>query len=271
MLPFAIESVLAQQRGDFELVVICDGAPPATGECARHFAAGDPRIQVRDLAKGERHGELHRDEVLSSARGTYVCQIADDDLWFPNHLEEMSVLLAHCDFGNLTQTNVSPNGQLSPFVYDLSQQRTVERMLDEDFNFFGPTVSGYRLDVYRRLSERWGPAPREIWSDLYMWRKFLRAPGVRAETRHVITSLSFPTPHRRDWSIADRRTENEFYAAMLKTAAGRSQLRADAMRALAARAVEQEIDILKLRRKSYLYRATAKVHRILRQLLARIG
>ena len=271
MLPFAIQSVLAQQRRDFELLVICDGAPPETGQCARGFAETDRRVRVFDLAKGERNGELHRDAALSSARGIFVCQIADDDLWFPDHLDEMALLLDQCDFGNLTQTEVPPDGRLAPHVHDLSHRPTVARMLRDDFNFFGPTVCGYRLDAYRRLDERWFPAPRNIWSDLYMWRKFLRATHVRAGTRHVITSLSLPTPQRRDWTIAERRAESERYAALVKSATGRSQIRADALRNAAVRMVDQEFEIIALRRKRYVHRAAGKARGILHGLVRRGG
>jgi glycosyltransferase involved in cell wall biosynthesis len=266
LLPFAIQSVRDQQRRDFELLVICDGAPPATAECARRIAATDPRIQVFDLPKGGRNGELHRDVVLAHARGGFVCQIGDDDLWFPDHLDEMALLLEHCDFGNLTHTAVMPDGRLLPYVYDLAHKPTVERMLHDHFNFFGPTVSGYRLEAYRRLEERWHPAPRDIWTDLYMWRKFLRAPHVTAGTRHVITSLDLAAAQRRGWSMAQRQAETERYAALVKTVAGRSQLRADAFRAANARSVDQEFQLCALERKRYLHRAFAKARRILHRI-----
>ena len=41
MLPFAIESVLAQSVHEFELLIICDGAPPETIACARDYAGRD--------------------------------------------------------------------------------------------------------------------------------------------------------------------------------------------------------------------------------------
>src|SRR5258706_16399884 len=78
LLPYAIASVLAQEREDFELLVVCDGAPPATVEYAREAAARDRRIRVNAHPKGERNGEAWRHQALEQARGTYVCQIADD-------------------------------------------------------------------------------------------------------------------------------------------------------------------------------------------------
>ena len=45
-LPMAIDSVLAQSVADFELLVICDGAPPETVACAEDYARRDPRVKV---------------------------------------------------------------------------------------------------------------------------------------------------------------------------------------------------------------------------------
>ena len=58
--------------------------------------------------------------------------------------------------------------------------------------FFGPTVAGYRLSAYRRLAEKWSPAPPNLHSDLYMWRKFLSAENMKVGSRFTITSLVLP-------------------------------------------------------------------------------
>ena len=110
MLPFAIESVLAQSVLEFELFIICDGAPPDTVACARDFARRDTRVKVFPFPKGQRHGEAHRHTVLEGAAGRYVAQIADDDLWFPDHLAELEILLSKSDFGNLLHVFLQPDG-----------------------------------------------------------------------------------------------------------------------------------------------------------------
>jgi hypothetical protein len=63
-LPFAIESVLAQTVKEFELFVVCDGAPV---HCAREYSGRDPRIKVFDFPKGERLGEGHLHSALMAA------------------------------------------------------------------------------------------------------------------------------------------------------------------------------------------------------------
>lgn len=218
MLPLAIESVLAQTVTDFDLVVICDGAPPETAACAAEYAARDVRVRVLDLPKGERHGEAHRHRVLAEAdevERPLVAQLADDDLWFPEHLAELDRLLAEVDFGNLLQARLTPDGAVAVHHGDLADPRTRERMRTERFNFFGPSVAGYRLAAYRRLVHGWEPAPPDLWSDLYMWRAFLDTPGLRLATRFSVQGVSLPAAERTDADLAERAAESRRVAAGL--------------------------------------------------------
>jgi glycosyltransferase involved in cell wall biosynthesis len=225
MLPYAIESVLAQGRQDFELIVICDGAPQASVDCAEAFAARDPRIQVRAYPKGERIGEAYRHEVLAQARGMYVCQIADDDLWFPEHLREIEVLLREFEFGNLAEVHVRPDGELHLLAGDLARPRIREAMRSQPFNFFGPSAVGYRLATYRRLPVGWSPAPAtERWSDLYMWRKFLALPELVCGSRVAFTGVHFPASTRRDWPLEKRGEEVRTWAERIKDPAARDRI-----------------------------------------------
>src|SRR4051812_24050128 len=127
MLPFAIESVLAQSVRDFELFVICDGAPPETVACARDYANRDPRVKVFPFPKGERNGEAHRHAVLGGASGRYVAQIADDDLWLPDHLAELEILLSTADFGNLLHVYFHPDGRAEILPGDIALPLTRQR------------------------------------------------------------------------------------------------------------------------------------------------
>ena len=106
-------------------------------------------------------------------------------------------------------------------------------MKAEIFYRFGPTTAGYRMETYRRLPVGWSPAPPELPTDLFMWRKFLALPGIAAGTRFVVTSLHFPTPQRRDWPIERRREEMARYSGMIASQAGRDGIREQAFRGAA--------------------------------------
>jgi glycosyltransferase involved in cell wall biosynthesis len=238
-LPYAIRSVQAQEQEDFELYVICDGAPQETGECALDFAREDARIKVRIHPKGERHGEAYRHQVLEKSASTYVCQIADDDIWFPDHLAEMERLLKNADFGHLPQVYVEISGSLRIRASNLADEKQRTRMRAEKFNTFGPTECGYRLSAYRNLTQGWSPAPDGIWTDLHMWRKFLAAPGLRFATRYTVTSLHFPASPRKETSAQQRAGEIELWLDRVQTAEERDRIVQEALGMLATDALQK--------------------------------
>lgn len=232
LLPYAIESVAAQSVADFELFVVCDGAPATTVDCASRFATGDARISVFPFPKGERNGELHRHAVLSRAAGKFVAQLGDDDIWFPEHLAELGTLLDAVDFGNLLQMEVLPNSELFLRVGDLASAAIRQRMMSSVWNFFGPTVSGYRLSAYRSLPVGWSPAPAGIWSDLFMWRKFLGKDGLTFGTRFSIQAAKLSAGRRRTLTMGERLAETERYARLLSSEPARRTMAAEALKSM---------------------------------------
>lgn len=248
LIPYAIKSVLAQTIQDFELFIICDGAPSDTIVCAHLFAKEDSRINVFSFPKGERHGEAYRHIALQHAKGNYIAHIADDDLWFPNHLEEMSKLLQDVDFGNVTACLVDPNDENNNagLCGDLHNSDIVQRMISTPFNFFGFTTAGYTMAAYRRLPQGWSPAPNHMWTDLYMWRKFLLTPGLIFGTRITVTAFQFPAPLRTHLSPLDRKLEIEKWFVKMQCQKQRDQWSQKILKKLQLQAYLYEMNQSKL-------------------------
>lgn len=215
LLGYALKSIIEQTVQDFQVHIICDGAPPETGEEARKWADSDDRIFAHDLPKGERHGEEHRDRVIRSSSAKYVCQLADDDLWLPNHLEVMKHLLQRVDFGHSIQLRVEPTLEFFFDVGSLDMDQTRERMRRTMFNIFGPTAAGYRRDAYMRLKIGWSPAPGNIWTDLYMWRKFLAEPSITPGFVREFTNMHLPALDFRDSTVTERRALSELLSRQI--------------------------------------------------------
>jgi len=244
MLPYAIETVLAQSLRNFELCIIGDGAPDETITCSRYYAARDPRVKVFEFPKGTNVGEAHRHAVLTEAKGRYVAHIADDDLWFPNHLQEMEKLLLKVDFGNLIHVYIHSDGTLSMLPANLASRKFRQRMLDYVFNALGDTVTGYRLEAYRRLPEGWaasGPQPNP---DLVMWRKFLRRDDLTFNTRMVVTALIFASERRTHMTIDDRAREVRHWYMRLLDPAEREEIIQEAWRSLVLDLLQEEVTCL---------------------------
>jgi succinoglycan biosynthesis protein ExoW len=223
LLPFALESVLWQSHRDFELFVVCDGVPDAA-KCARDFAASDPRIRVFDFEKDEHRGERHRDKVLALASGEFVAHIADDDIWFPDHLNELAALLTDVEFGNLVLMGIEPDESFLYFPGDLADPEMRRRLMSEPWNFFGPSVAGYRLSTYRRLPEGWAAPPMGLWSDLNMWRKFLALEGITAASRFTVQALCLHNSMRKHMTLEQRRDETARWMNVIRDPAQRAAL-----------------------------------------------
>ena len=119
LLRLAARSVLTQTVEDIEAFIILDGADDDT-RAAAESVSDDDRVRIVDRPKGQRYGEAYRHEVLAGARGEIVCYLADDDLWFPDHLEYLAGLLQESDFANSLSLVDMPDGRVDvPYLGDL--------------------------------------------------------------------------------------------------------------------------------------------------------
>jgi len=209
LLKFAIASILNQTEQNYQLHIIGDGAPEETTHELLSLAKHDNRITSHIFAKGERNGEVYRDLIIRESRAKIICQIADDDIWFPHHLREIGCLLQDFDFGNTIQTEVAPNHCVHLQLGDISDKRTVSRMLNERFNVFGPTASGYRKEAYLKLDDGWTAAPLDIMSNLHMWRKFLRHDEIKCGTRFSFTNIHIGDLYYKKMTIEEREEANQ--------------------------------------------------------------
>lgn len=91
VLPRAIESVLAQQFTDFELIVVDDGSSDESARVAESF--NDSRIRLIRLERN-RGGNAARNEGLRAAQGPLIAFLDSDDRYLPNKL---ATVVAHFD------------------------------------------------------------------------------------------------------------------------------------------------------------------------------
>lgn len=220
-----IESVLAQTVQDFELFVVCDGAPSETHAIADAFAANDARIRVLKFDKGERRGEAWRHQALMQASGDAICYCSDDDCWFPDHLEVMRDLLAGADFAHTAHTSLAPDFTITVILASITDPEIRSRLREGSFNIMGPTVVGHRVDAYRRLPQGWAPSPESVPSDLHMWRKWIAAEGVRYASRPVVTTLHAARGQREAQAPDSRVNEQDFWRYAFRDPAMRDALR----------------------------------------------
>ncbi len=118
LLSRAIESVLAQEFRDFELLVADDGSTDSTSRIVTAFAERDERIRYVRHERNSGLPALRIAQLLPLARGRYFAYMFDDDLWYPNALAVLvDALEEHPDwdmtYGNTVWPRTSPDGTVT--------------------------------------------------------------------------------------------------------------------------------------------------------------
>lgn len=163
VLRFAIESVLAQDFTEFELLVCGDGCTDGTAEVVARYVRDDARVRWFDLPKAPHFGYANRNTVLREARGELIGFMAHDDLAMRGHyaglvalMEDPAAQLAHC--GSVW---VSKRGEIVPTVFQLGDSR-----MRKEF-----------------LAGRWGGVPAGCF--IHRREALARAGGWNAELDHA--------------------------------------------------------------------------------------
>ncbi len=178
-LPEAIDSVLAQEFGDYELIVSDDGSDDGSADLLRRWAAPDPRLRLH--CQPSNLGMVaHWNWCLQQARGEYVKFVfADDALVSSQALGRMAALL---DANPAASMAASARRVLGPdsrplAVWDELQTgglhrgpEVIARCLNEDRNLIGePSAVMFRRAMgLRGFDPQW----RQL-VDLEMWLHLL--------------------------------------------------------------------------------------------------
>jgi GalNAc5-diNAcBac-PP-undecaprenol beta-1,3-glucosyltransferase len=249
-LPLAVASVQAQGVGDVEILILGDGVDDATRDAVGQLRADDPRIRFFDLPKGERHGELYRDDVLRrEAQGRIICYQCDDDLWLPGHLEAVERALETADFVGAMHVDVDPGDRVHGYFFDLERPEFVDpwlawtpnRLGDWASDGFGLAFAAHTLEAYLRLPTGWSTTPQGLPTDQFMWHKFKREPWCRTAFLHFPISLHFPAQDRLDWTPSARADELRRWTTVLERPDGTARLWDDLLADLGERLLQRAL------------------------------
>ncbi|WP_165786988.1 glycosyltransferase family 2 protein [Pseudohalioglobus lutimaris] len=87
LLRFSIQSVVNSTFRDWELLVVGDHCTDDTEEVVNSF--GDSRIKYHNLPTNSGQQSAPNNYGVSKATGRYLCFLNQDDMFFPDHLEQM--------------------------------------------------------------------------------------------------------------------------------------------------------------------------------------
>ncbi|MGX2039602.1 glycosyltransferase family 2 protein [Methylocaldum sp. MU1018] len=87
-IPGCLDSVLAQRRQDFEIIVVDDGSIDDTARVVKSYGN-----RVRLIRQENRGPGAARNTGIRAANGEYVAFLDSDDLWFPHTLENYAEVI----------------------------------------------------------------------------------------------------------------------------------------------------------------------------------
>lgn len=88
LLKYAIETVLWQTYENFELWVVGDKCTDHSEEVVKPFLTDD-RVHWLNLPENSGYQSKPNNEGIMHGKGKYIAYLNHDDLWLPNHLEDL--------------------------------------------------------------------------------------------------------------------------------------------------------------------------------------
>ena len=213
----AAGSVLDQQVGGLQLVIIGDGVGDDTREVVADLCRADRRVSFVDFPKAASRNETARHAVVSGTDAQMITYLGDDDLFLPHHLDAMQDLLVDHDFAHPFPVFVQPSGVLEAVPTDLADPRCVRWHLHPGHNAVSLSGASHTAALYRRLPYGWRPAPEGRWSDHYMWEQIFSVDGVRLATASRATTVKLPAVPRSGVDPAHRGEEIRSWSQRSRT------------------------------------------------------
>lgn len=86
-----LKSILGQTFNDFEVIIVNDGSTDSSMDIVSTYK--DKRIQI--INKKNEGVSTARNLGIKKAKGDFIAFLDADDIWCPNHLEDLKDLIAH--------------------------------------------------------------------------------------------------------------------------------------------------------------------------------
>jgi hypothetical protein len=203
MLPLAIATAQEQTVAAARIVVIGDGVGDDTRDVMTALCREDGELVFVDLPKAGRTGERHRHRVLVDSEADIVTYLSDDDLMFPDHVEQMVGLLEQCDVAATMGSQLRPDGVVEAWPWSLGEEpgRT---MALQGTSLVSLTGLSHTMDSYRRLPHGWRDTPEGFYTDQYMLLQFLHEDWCRFDVADVPTTIHLADALRKDMTPSQR-------------------------------------------------------------------
>lgn len=124
-----LTSVLEQTFQNFEIIVVNDGSTDGSLTILKQFS--DDRLKI--IHQKNQGVSTARNQGVKQAKATYIALLDADDIWYPNHLEELHKSIVKYPeatlFCNAYQQKLSSN-MLRNSIYNLEKKNEIQILKD---------------------------------------------------------------------------------------------------------------------------------------------
>lgn len=209
-----IESVIAQEYKDWELILVDDGSPDCSGMVCDEYAKTDVRIRV--VHQNNAGASAARNHGIGLVQGEYVCFIDSDDYVSPYYLSDFFTFPNSMDFVMQGHTGVYEEKPDHICVNKQSIEHRLKYLLencDEESLLQGPCCKLFRSSILYEYNILF-PENISIGEDAIFVKQYLLHCGDRMST---IAKSNYYYVHSNKDSLSSRFHDGkELYDAILK-------------------------------------------------------
>ncbi len=176
LLKIALDSVLQQDLGDLECLVVCDGCTDHTAEMVRSYT--DPRVVCYDLPKAPGFGYANRNIAMKKASGEYMSYMTHDNVMMKDHLSTAVATLEQerqLDIVFMRSLYVSRELTIVPNTFALHDPVILADFLDLKRNRIHSDCTVHRRSCFERFG--YWDATLERGGDWEYWRRVIKNGG----------------------------------------------------------------------------------------------
>ena len=147
-----VGSLLSQECGGVEIILVNDGSTDGSGALCRTFAQEHPQIRLIEKENGG--VSTARNAGLDIARGAYICFVDSDDYVSPDYFAEIRRALAENDwelirFSYCVDDDIHTKTRRSVSFAAETRRDALPRIIEEICNkaLNGPVAKVYRRDI----------------------------------------------------------------------------------------------------------------------------
>lgn len=166
----AIESVLSQTYGNWELLIIDDGSSDHTITIAQHYSNADRRVAL--IQNKQNSGvSVSRNRGISEASGEWVAFLDSDDKWDPQKLEKQARIIRQKGNVDLVFTGSSffnSVGKNSGYILQVPESLSYHNLLKQN------VIPCSSVVVRKELAQKYPMKMDEMHEDYAVWLQILR-------------------------------------------------------------------------------------------------